>query len=184
MRVITILSILLLVFLKEQPSTGELIPQQAHCFGEGTRIMTPSGSKEIEKIQVNDVIVTFNERRNRLDKSTVLSITKNSDQQLYLLNFQGNTITVTDDHPFYYKGNFFSLKATSLYGFSSKKMEINQKILFLEKNKWVEKSLTSIEPIKKKDNSYTISKLSSNRLFFANNACVAVETIPSTFAKK
>lgn len=155
----------------------------AHCFAAGTEITTPSGKTNIEKIKVNDVIITLNENRNRLEKSVVLAIQQHKDQSFFELDFQGSKITVTDDHPFFYKGNFFSLKSNSLYGMQTKTLEVGQRILFLERNKWVERSLTSITPIKKKDTSYTITKLNGNRLFFANNACVSIEAIPMTFAK-
>lgn len=155
---------------------------QAHCMIAGTQILTPKGSKNIELIDKDDIIWTLNERTNRIDQSRVMGVQKNEKQQVYEVHFEGLKITVTDDHPFYHKGQFYSIKASNLYGVRTLALKTGQKILFIENNRWMEKPVKSIQKVKKKVDTFTITKLQANRIYFANNAASLVETIPSTFA--
>lgn len=154
----------------------------AHCMIAGTQILTPQGTKNIELINKDDIIWTLNERTNRIDQSRVMGVQKNEIQQVYEVHFEGLKITVTDDHPFYFKGQLFSIKPSSLYGVTTLGLKSGQKILFIENNRWVEKPVKSIQKVKKKVDTFTITKLQANRIYFANNAATLVETIPSTFA--
>ncbi len=177
---------LTLIFLLLIDSSQRIFDSEiptSFCMIAGTQILTPDGHKNIESLKKEDIILTLNEQTNRLDKTKILGTQTNLKQVVYQLNFEGTKITVTDDHPFYYKGQLFSLNATSLYGTPTQTLKIGQKILFIENNRWVEKKLTSITKEKKKQTTYTITKVSQNRLYFANSACVLVEKIPTTYAQ-
>lgn len=70
------------------------------CFLSGTQIKTPTGSKKIEKIRPLDVVVSFNEKNNANEYSTVLSVQIFKTSGYYILN---DSLKVTSTHPLYIK---------------------------------------------------------------------------------
>jgi Fe-S cluster assembly protein SufB len=69
------------------------------CFIKGTRVVTRSGTKPIEKVTVGDEVLTHNVTYNKVYHTQIRSHTG----KLYKINYYGDTSTtlnVTDEHPF------------------------------------------------------------------------------------
>ena len=163
-------------------STFTHVSPISHCVIAGTIIYTPAGPKKIEDIAKQEMIWTLNERTNRLDQSKVLGIQKNDKQSVYEVKFEKQTVTVTADHPFYGGGSFYSIQSNQLYGVPTQTLKVGQKIRCIENNRWIDQRVVSIKKVKKKMDTYAISKVETNRIYFTNSAASLVETIPSTFA--
>ena len=146
-----------------------------HCFAQGTLISTPDGQIEIEKLATGDKVLSFNELTQTIETSTVLELASQKHHNLYELNFSGKTITVTDDHPFYFNGQFYSIEENNKYGHQTKVLRQGQTVNFLIDGQIQELELTDITKLDLCETTYTITKLDRNNLFFANGACVATE---------
>lgn len=71
------------------------------CFIEGTKVLTTKGYKNIEEIQVGDMVLTHKNRY-----MPVVNIGGEQNQEIYSLRVQGFLKTeCTDYHPFYCKKN-------------------------------------------------------------------------------
>ena len=70
------------------------------CFAEGTLILTPEGSKQIEQLHSGDVVINYNFSTRSRDKGTISKIEIIDSPDYYLIN---NLIKVTGTHPFYIK---------------------------------------------------------------------------------
>lgn len=154
-----------------------------HCFAKGTLISTPSEQVEIEKLIVGNKILSFNELTNSVETSTILELANQKHHNLYELTFSDNTLTVTDDHPFYFNGQFYSIKVNSKYGQHTQLLEKGQQVSFLINGQLQTLELTAIKRLELCETTYTIAKLDKNKLFFANGACVSTEEIVTTTAQ-
>ena len=146
-----------------------------HCFAKGTMIATPDGHIEIEKLTVGSKVLSYNEQTKEVETSTVMELATVEHDNLYELNFSGVIITVTDDHPFYHNGQYYSVVENNKYGVQTKQLKQGQVINFLSDKKLREAELTSMKKLDAREATYTITRLDKNRLFFADGACVAVE---------
>lgn len=148
-----------------------------HCFAKGTLIATPNGQVEIEKLAINDTVFSFNEATKTVESATILALANQPHHTLYELNFSGQKITVTDDHPFFYDGNYYSIKKNKQYGVQTAQLKEGQFIDFFVNGQLHPLQLTSMKQLQRCELTYTITKLSKNKLFFANGACVIAEEI-------
>lgn len=148
-----------------------------HCFVKGTLISTPNGNLAIEKLEVGDKILSFNESTQKVEVATVLELASQKHHNLYELNFSGTRITVTDDHPFFNNGQFYSVQENNKYGIRTKPLKKGQPIDFLVGQNIQSKELTAIKKLDTCEMTYTITKLDKNKIFFANGAGVATEGI-------
>jgi hypothetical protein len=148
-----------------------------HCFAKGTMVSTPNGPRAIELLKVGDKVLSLNEAAHSIEISIIQHLASQKHHNLYELNFSGNKIVATDDHPFFYKGHYYSVKQNSKYGLQTKVLKKGQAILFLINGQLKALKLTSLKRQKVDEMTYTITKLDINRLFFANSACVAVEEV-------
>ena len=82
------------------------------CFAPGTLVITKEGKKPIEQVNKNDLVLCFNEKTKKKEYKSALNVLRFDNNKrtvkLYLNN--GKTITATEDHEFYYKGGWVSLK--------------------------------------------------------------------------
>ena len=77
----------------------DIITHGSPCFVAGTKVLTSTGYKNIEDIQVNDMVLTHKNRFCR-----VLNIGNKQSDDVYLLKSQGMVGTfVTGNHPYYVK---------------------------------------------------------------------------------
>jgi len=99
------------------------------CFVAGTMISLENGEiKNIKDVQVNDVVLSFNEEKNTIESNKVVSVRSKSSKNLIKYSFaNGVVIESTDDHPFYVNGyliaSFNPLVTTEKYGFE---IDVNQ----------------------------------------------------------
>lgn len=148
-----------------------------HCFAKGTLVSTPSGQVEIEKLVVGDKILSFNELTKNVETSTILALANQKHHNLYELSFSDRTLIVTDDHPFYFNGQFYSIRENNKYRQHTQLLQNGQQVSFLINGQLQTLELTAIKRLELCETTYTITKLDRNKLFFANGACVATEEI-------
>jgi len=146
-----------------------------HCFAEGTMISTPDGSVEIEKLTIGSKVLSYNEQTKEIETSTIRELSAVEHDNLYELDFTGTIIIVTDDHPFYHNGHYYSVVENKKYGIQTKQLIQGQAISFLANGHLKDVGLTKMKKLDNRQMTYTITRLDRNRLFFANGACVAIE---------
>ncbi len=154
-----------------------------HCFAKGTPILTPSGNTMIEQLKVGDEVLSWNEQTGEIEKAVILELASQKHHNLYELDFSGTKITVTDDHPFFRTEQFYAVKPNSTYGIKAAELKVGQELSFLENGLLVSKKLASIQKLENCQETYTITKLDKNRLFFANGICAAVEDLKTSPGK-
>ena len=146
-------------------------------------ITTPNGQVEIEKLKVGDKVLSFNEQTKEIEASTILELANQKHHNLYELNFSGTKIIVTDDHPFFFNGQFYSIKENNKYGQQTQELKKGQSIDFLVDKDVQTKELTVIKKLNLCEMTYTITKLDKNKIFFANGAYVTTEELTITIAR-
>jgi hypothetical protein len=155
-----------------------------HCFAKGTLVNTPYGQVAIEKLVVGDKILSLNELTKTIEVATVLELANQKHHNLYELTFSGKTLTVTDDHPFYYNGQYFSVKENNKYGQQTLLLKKGQLLNFLIDGQLQTLQIDAIKKLEVCETAYTITGLDKNKLFFANGACVAIEQDVRTSAEQ
>ena len=145
------------------------------CFAKGTMIALSSGEKAIENLAVGDKILTLNTKTNKVEEATILALANRKHHNLYELDFDNIKITVTGDHPFYFAGKYYSVIENNNYGVKTNMLIKGQKINFLSNGKIQTVALKSIKKLDACEETYTITKLDRNSLFFANGICVSTE---------
>ena len=96
----------------------------SRCFHSGQKVITSEGSKPISEIQPGEKVLTFNEETKRREFKLVKESLKfnNIKPCLKITLKNGKQILATEDHEFYYKGSWHSLKhIVSLYHESQNK---------------------------------------------------------------
>jgi RHS repeat-associated protein len=78
----------------------------ALCFVEGTKICTKDGLKNIEEIKVGDYVWSFSDSLNKKSLKMVYNIVSKNSNHIQRLFIGNETISTTDDHPFYVSGNW------------------------------------------------------------------------------
>lgn len=155
-----------------------------HCFAAGTMVATPGGSIPIEQLTIGDQVLSFNVQTGEVESATIEALAQQPHHNLFELDFSGNKIVATDDHPFCEDGACFALVENSKYGITAQKLRVGQKIDFLQNGAVIKVELTGVKKLEACAVAYTIAKLDRNRFFFANGACVATESIGFVTAQK
>jgi hypothetical protein len=148
-----------------------------HCFAAGTLVDLPDGAVPIEQIKIGDTVNTYNEQNHQIEPAVVLALAQQIHHNLYTLDFEGTILTVTDDHPFYFDGQYYSIKENNQYGLQTKKLYLTQTILQAKNGELKTLRLTSIKKLNSCETTYTIIKLSRNKLFFVNGLAVSIEEV-------
>ena len=72
------------------------------CFIAGTLVSLQNSFKEIEKIQVGDIVLSYNEENHQNEYSRVLqTMIHNTTEEIYDLYIENETLSVTGIHRFY-----------------------------------------------------------------------------------
>jgi hypothetical protein len=148
-----------------------------HCFVAGTKIkMANSEEKNIEDLNENDEVLSFNEKTKTFRNTKIKKLAKQIHSNLYEIQFEKRKVIVTDDHPFYFEGNYYSVIENSKY-VSTSKLEIGNYLNTFDKNKIGKEKVISIKKLDRKEMTYTIVELEENELFLANNLLVKTEKL-------
>lgn len=82
------------------------------CFSKETKVLTSKGYKPISDIKPKDLVLTYNEQtKNKEYKLVNKSLKFNNTKKTIEVTLQsGKKFRATEDHEFYYKGAWHSLK--------------------------------------------------------------------------
>ncbi len=96
--------------------------QPCGCFTAGTLVLTADGYKEIQTIQVGDIVWAYNDTTGQLAQKRVVNVFEYERDSVYHITLaNGTIIKATSDHPFFIGGRWLKvheLKAgdnTALY---------------------------------------------------------------------
>lgn len=149
------------------------------CFIAGTSITMFDGSlKNIEHIKINDKVLSYNLKTQKIEISNVEAVETPKHKALVRLGFEKNIEnTNTLDHPYYVKEKgwaSYDPKATKYkYGLEVKKMMLGDTVLLHIKGKNIQEiKLLKEEFIDKAQQTFNLSKVSKNHNFFANGILV------------
>ncbi|MDR3272884.1 MAG: hypothetical protein LBT29_05345 [Flavobacteriaceae bacterium] len=148
-----------------------------HCFTKETMIAVPNGEKQIAHLKAGDKILTLNRTTNSIETATILALANQKHHNLYELDFGGVKIETTDDHPFYFNEKYYSIVENNKYGVTTNAFSIGQSINFLIKGEVKTVELKGIKKLDRCEETFTITKLDRNNLFFANGICVTTEEL-------
>ncbi|MCG6142665.1 polymorphic toxin-type HINT domain-containing protein [Leptospira mtsangambouensis] len=82
------------------PKTGQFVDRT--CFVAGTKVHTKDGLKNIEDIQVGDVVLSWNEKTGEREYKVVTELFLHEINQLYeVKTTKGTTLETTWNHPFW-----------------------------------------------------------------------------------
>ena len=74
-----------------------------YCVTPDTLITTPFGLKMAEKIQEGDSIISFSLDTWQFETDLVSAVGERDTDELYVIEVDGQNVTVTGEHPFYTK---------------------------------------------------------------------------------
>ena len=75
----------------------------SYCVTSDTLITTPSGLKMAEEIQEGDEVISFSLDNGQVETDLVTAIGQRDTDELYVIEVNLQTVTVTGEHPFYTK---------------------------------------------------------------------------------
>lgn len=128
------------------------------CFIAGTKISTPIGWTAIEKLQIGDLILSFNPETREVSKDVVLKTYIRQSKTILMTLENGITIEGTPNHQIYdAKDSLFKRMDSFVVG---------DEVLFLDKNLQTKK-ITSMKIKEEIVEVYDI-KVHKNYTFFAN----------------
>ncbi len=143
-----------------------------YCIAEGTQIATPTGQLLIEKLQVGDIVYSYNIATSSLEPSKVMFI-KKSNQLCYQFRVSDNIrLTATSSHPFY-------SPQTGKYELAEKwvEKELTQFAFINQNQSYISLPSNSVVPVGKKI-VYDITVESPHANFIANGFLVHNKTPP------
>jgi hypothetical protein len=76
------------------------------CFVAGTLILTSSGSKPIEQIEVGDIVWAYNDTTGVYGQKRVKTLFRYERDSVYFIQTGNEVIKATADHPFYIGGRW------------------------------------------------------------------------------
>ena len=156
-------------------SFNNVVSHNNPCFVAGTEIsLANSDVKNIEDIQVGDLILTYNHKSNEIENKEVQNIIhKNVDSTVKYTFDNDDTLECTLDHPLYsIEGQYVSYKPEQSklqYGLEVGQTEVGTKILLQDGSSL---EITSIEEKHGKVKVYNLHDVKDNHNFFANKFLV------------
>ncbi|WDM24342.1 Hint domain-containing protein [Paenibacillus polymyxa] len=82
-----------------------------NCFTAGTKVQTDEGEKNIEDIEVGDMVLSKDEDTGEIDYKEVTHLYRNNKEFIYKLTVGDEVIETTDNHPFWVEGKGWVLAA-------------------------------------------------------------------------
>ena len=86
------------------------LPDPCGCFTARTQIYTKNGYKNIENVQVGDLVWAYNEKTNNQELKKVINTYVKVRDHIYKIYFGENIIEATEDHPFFIGGSWLKVK--------------------------------------------------------------------------
>jgi len=74
-----------------------------YCVTPDTLITTPSGLKMAGEIQEGDEVISFSLDTGQVETDLVTAVGQRDTDELYVIEVDSQTVTVTGEHPFYTK---------------------------------------------------------------------------------
>lgn len=87
-----------------------------NCFAEGTVVTTDDGSKNIEDIQIGDMVLSKNEITGDIGYKPVEFIFEKDTNELFVISVGGVEVSTTDNHPFWVEGKGWVIAEDLLIG--------------------------------------------------------------------
>lgn len=104
------------------------LTKELACFTKGTLVEVEDGSIPIEKIEIGDKVWSYNVEEGKTELKEVVKTFMKKASRIYTISIDGEKIEVTEEHPFYVKGDWVPSKSLKvgdeLLLFSGKKAEI------------------------------------------------------------
>ena len=75
----------------------------SYCVTLDTLITTPTGLKKAGEIQEGDQVISFSLDTEKVETDLVTLIGQRDTDELYVIEVDGQSVTVTGEHPFYTK---------------------------------------------------------------------------------
>ncbi|WP_245742771.1 polymorphic toxin-type HINT domain-containing protein [Fontibacillus panacisegetis] len=87
----------------------KLLMKECNCFTSGTEVLTDEGEKNIEDIEVGDMVLAKNEETGEQAYKEVTALHRNEKDTTYKLSVGNQIIETTDNHPFWVDGKGWAL---------------------------------------------------------------------------
>ena len=160
------------------------IPTMGICFVAGTKILIADGStKNIEDIEVGDIVLSWNEDTNQLQSSKVVKLIQPVHDDMLVIRFSNDVINEnTFDHPYYVKDKGWCSYSPTLtkerYDINSELLEVGDICYFNNGEELEEVEISSIKENWGEVQTY-IFELDNNYTFFANGILTHNKCFPS-----
>jgi len=151
------------------------------CFTEGTQIMLNNGkSKSIEKIKINDTILSVNIKTMKPEKDIVRKIDVVTHNNIVQISFSDGTLNNnTSDHPYFVNGkgwcSYKPSETLQKYKIETKQLQIGDICFKYLDNKLIQVQVKTIIEKSGETKAYNISRLEKNKNYFANQILVSNE---------
>ena len=141
--------------------------QPPRCFVAGTKVLTNNGYKDIDKIKIGDIVLSYNEKTKKNEYKKVLEVFKheNVDDNIYSLTINNSIIEASSIHPFYVK----TINGTKQV--EAKDLKIGDIVINLDGNYSPITQIVVKEM--KSDNLYNI-KVEDNHNYYVSNSNILV----------
>ena len=154
------------------------------CFVAGTKILIADGStKNIEDIEVGDIVLSWNEDTNQLQSSKVVKLIQPVHDDMLVIRFSNDVVNEnTFDHPYYVKDKGWCSYSPTLtkerYDIDSELLEVGDICYFNNGEELEEVEISSIKENWGEVQTY-IFELDNNYTFFANGILTHNKCFPS-----
>ncbi len=155
------------------------------CFAEGTKIaMADGSSKNIEDIEVGDIILSYNFDTAKTEPDEVMELYTTRNMNLATFTFgEMSPLQATIDHPFYVLGKGWcsidpDMTREVITNMPDvQRLEVGDTCMIYRNGQMEEIELASVEPLGSMNRTYTIQRLKHNETFFAGGVLVGTEVV-------
>ncbi len=167
-------------------STGTYVPSGRNgCFLAGTKVKTISGFVNIEDIKSNDIVLSYNVSKDKYEYNKVIKplIHENSEEEIYVIEVNGEVIKTTSEHPFYIARklsltddkNNFNKYETNDKGLWTKAKYLKEGYYLMDSN-GIYYPITKITHYKYKGTVYNLN-VENNHNYFVSESSILVHNL-------